>query len=140
MEMKDIIIDFGNREQKQRFLSAASALSTPYRVQIVKARKRRSDAQNRYYWGVVIEYLRAYCHDQGEDLDAEEVHELLKAKFLRRQINDRVTGRVIGQAIRSTASLNTAEFIDYIDRCAVFMAEMGIVVPDPSNYYERSAA
>ena len=64
-------------ETPMRYLAYLSGLEGK-RVELIlrKQKSKRSDQQNRYYWGVVIEILANHC-----GYEAEEMHEALKIKF-----------------------------------------------------------
>lgn len=75
----------------------------------VSTRKlKRTEQQNKYYWGV---YLPLIASETGEqDLDA--LHELFKGKFLTEGIVE-----VLGEKVRkkkSTTGLSIGEFCNYI--------------------------
>jgi hypothetical protein len=82
-------------------------------------RHRRSDQQNRYYWGVVIKLLGDHF-----GYEPEEMHDALKLKFLFQ------SGMGKPDTIRSSKKLNITEFMEYIDSCIRFAAEHGVIVPD----------
>jgi len=97
-----------------------------------RKRKHRSDPQNRYYWGVVVEMIRAGMKDMGDTVTPDQVHEFLKWRFLREQRIDESTGEVLYEYAGSTAKLKTAEFGEYIEKCCQFAAEMlGVSIPLP---------
>lgn len=77
---------------------------------------KRSLSQNSYYHGAILPAVRQGLIDMGFDhaaVNLEAVHELLKAKFLKRDIaND--DGQFITVTL-STADLNKTEFGEYID-------------------------
>lgn len=75
----------------------------------------RSIQQNKYYWGVII---RTIADDTGQDED--DIHDYLKTKFLRRKVNIEGEEAVV---VGSTASLDTAEFEDYAEKCRVHAGE-----------------
>ncbi len=97
---------------------------------IKKERKSRSNPQNRYYWGVVIALLvEAFGWDDDDESDkdaAEQMHDALRMMFLRVHVEELVT-------IRSTASLSTVEFEDYMLKCRKFGAERGCQIPEPNE-------
>ena len=94
----------------------------PVKVEIKRALPQRTLQQNRYYWGVVVKMIADYT---GHDPD--EVHTHLKYKFLRQ------TDGVI-EWVRSTTTLDTAEFTDYIERCRKWaLDELNIVIPSPDD-------
>ncbi len=84
--------------------------------------KNRSNNQNRFYWGVLIDII-------GKELGytADETHEALKMKFLL----DR-RGKI--PTVRSTAVLTTKEFEDYLEDIKRWAAEfLNVVLPDPNG-------
>lgn len=88
-------------------------------ISVVKHRNTRSLSQNSFYWGVVIPLLADHC-----GYDREELHDALKFRFLRvHEDTDLPT-------VRSTASLNTKEFGEYLDDVIRLAAEMGVVIPE----------
>lgn len=101
---------------------------------IRKKRKHRSDPQNRYYWGVVVEMIRAGMKEMGDTVTPNQVHEFLKWRFLRVSKVDETTGEVLYEYVGSTAKLKTVEFWEYIEKCCQFAAEMlGVSIPLPQQ-------
>lgn len=76
---------------------------------VVHNRKpKRSDQQNKYYWGI---YLPKVAEETGE-ADLDRLHELFKGKFLTEGVFE-----VLGEKVRmkkSTTQLSKAEFSQYI--------------------------
>jgi hypothetical protein len=90
---------------------------------IKRHRKDRSNRQNKYYWGVVIQILS----DAWGWEDPEELHEAIKIKFLL--IEDRPL-----KSVKSTASLSTVEFEDLMTRIRVWaQSEHNIRIPAPNE-------
>lgn len=105
---------------------------------IVRAYKRQTSSQMRYYHGVVVEHIRLGLKDLGNDFSKEKVHALLKTMFLTDELIDESTGEVIadprtGRHLSYTRSLNELsrqEFSSYIDTCIRFAAEtLTVAVP-----------
>jgi len=94
------------------------------RVEVIirKPRTKRSDVQNSYYWGVVIELL---SKELGYDKD--EMHEILKYKFLQ--------SNAMGMPyVKSTTKLSTGEFEDYLEKIRRWAAEfLNINIPLPNE-------
>lgn len=100
---------------------------------IEKKKKSRSLNQNAYYWGVVIPMVRAGLHDLGMKLSRQEVHELLKLKFLKKEIINENTGEVF-EYIGGSSELTTTEFMDYIAELQQWSAEyLNIEIPSPNE-------
>lgn len=87
------------------------------RVELVlrKHKAKRSLSQNALYWSA---YVPVFMELMGYD-DPDECHEALKWRFLRIH-EDREY-----PSVRSTASLSTAEFTEYLDKLARVAAEHG---------------
>lgn len=94
------------------------------RLIIKPDRHPRSDLQNRYYWGCVLTEIAA---ETGHT--TEELHEVFKEMFLERKFTA-IKGKEYPQA-KTTTTLSTLEFMEYIDRITAFVAEWGISVPPP---------
>lgn len=99
-------------------------------VTIERLRATRSQQQNKFYWGVIVQLLADYT-----GYTPDEMHEVLKAKFLPKRFavcdgNGEVRDElVIGG---SSAALNTVEFGEYCDAIQQWAAEtLGVVIPDP---------
>lgn len=101
-----------------------------WRVEIHEHKPRRSDAQNRYLWGVVYPtILKAGRLDGWEATDAHEY--LLGEHFGWETLEG--FGRKRVKPIRRSAKLNKQEFSDYIAFIQRRMAEHGIFVPDANE-------
>lgn len=94
-------------------------------ITLEKLRVKRSNPQNRWYWGCIVALLAEHC-----GYEAEEMHEALKARFLRDRADEEVGGL---PKIRSSANLDTAAFSEYCEKCVRLAAEMGIVIPLPDE-------
>jgi len=95
------------------------------KVEIIvrKRRSKRSDQQNRYYWGVVVQILAEHC-----GYSPEEMHEALKEKFLGTWERDE-HGLV---KRKSTTTLSVDEFIRYTNEVIRWAAEnLTVYIPDP---------
>jgi len=85
-------------------------------------KKPRSENENRYYWGVVIKILA----DELGYLDKNDVHDAMRLRFLKEN------GKL--ETIRSTASLSTQEFEEYLSKIRIFASsELNIIIPEPNS-------
>ena len=93
-------------------------------VEVKKFRKNRTDAQNKYWWGVVIDIL-----SKEIGFEPEEIHDYIKRRFLP------VTSEKYGiSSGKSTTRLTTVEFIDLIERVQRWAAQdLHIYIPDPGE-------
>lgn len=97
------------------------------RLVLEKIRGVRTKKQNAYYWGVVLELIAEHT-----GYLAEEVHEVMKSKFLRQKKVWR-GGEIT--VLRSTSELTSDEFGEYIEQVRAEGAEMQIEIPDPDKDY-----
>jgi hypothetical protein len=137
----DRVLNFDDDRERARVAAGIQRMRGRWRMGLCRYRPRRSDRQNRYYWPCFVEpYAQLLSDHAGERVTADDAHEDLKRRHLRRPLIDRRTGVLIAEVVGSTAKLNTAEFNEYLDRCAGFLAGLDIVVPEPDVYRERDAA
>jgi len=108
-----------NQELFRRYLHS---LIGEVELIVRKWKKRRTNNQNSYYWGVVIPIL---CESLG--YSDEEMHEALKWKFLRNKEREKLP------TVKSTASLSTIEFKNYIEEIVRWASQDGIIIPDPNQ-------
>jgi len=118
------VVNKGVLQVEARFYPYLASLEGQ-KVEIVvrKRRSKRSDQQNRYYWGVVVQILADHC-----GYSPEEMHEALKEKFLGTQDRDK-HGLI---KTKSTAVLSKDEFVRYTNEVMRWAAEnLTIYIPDP---------
>lgn len=97
-------------------------------IKIQKLRSKRSEQQNSYWW-VLVTLL---ANELGYEKD--EMHEVLKFKFLKREKVIEQTGEIMYYSI-STTKLSVTEFIELIDKLIRWAAiELSIVLPLPSEF------
>ena len=83
---------------------------------VVRSYQKRNDAQNRYYWGVVLPLIGEWMGDYPE-----AAHEVLKEKFMPHGHD-------------STSTLSVQEFARYLEAVTVFAAQNGVVLPEEGEY------
>lgn len=126
-----VFCDFRKQESKRKLFEHLKTLSNVYKVEIKRDRSNRSGNQNRYYWGVVIQMISDYT-----GFFPDEVHELLKGKFLKYDLVFKSTGQA-ETISRSTTDLDTYEFEQYLEKCRIYAAsEIEIVIPLPNECLE----
>jgi len=93
--------------------------------------KKRSNEQNKYWWGVLIKGIGDWLRESGNDVTDEDVHEFIKMKYLGKKevvINGKTFERY-----RSTAELTTLEFSDLKDKIQRDFAQRGLIIKDPNQ-------
>lgn len=98
-----------------------------WEVEWKEKKRRRSDQQNRYLWGVVY---KTVC-EHLEGWDADDVHEYFLGEHFGWETLEGF-GRRRVKPIRRSSRLNKQEFADYIAFIQRKCAELGIYIPDAS--------
>jgi hypothetical protein len=125
-------------DNKRRLMAQVGALRGPYRVLLEPCDPRRSNQQNRWYYGCILPLAVPALQDMGwEKIQTEDdAHRYFASEFLAVSHHNIVTGET-RRWVRSTADLSTEEFSRYCERCRDRLAEAGVIVPDPDPEYWR---
>lgn len=100
---------------------------------IIKKRGKATDAQRRYYFGVVVKEITARLKEMGNDVDEELTHEFLKLEFNKNYLRDE-DGTVIGTVGGTTTEQNIEERAEFIERCIRWAAEtLELSIPAPNS-------
>lgn len=105
-----------------------------YLIKITSIRKR-SINQNSYYWACVVPLVKEGLVNAGYDeiKTDEEVHEIMKHLFLKRQVVSKKDGNVI-EISSSTSDLTSLEFGNYLEEIYKWSSEyLNIYIPPPSQ-------
>lgn len=97
---------------------------------------RRSDRQNRYYWGVVVALVMEALQQLGHEVNTELTHEFLKGKFNAKPLWNG-EGEVIGEIGETTTKMNRAEFGEYLEKIKRWSATfLSLYIPEPGEQME----
>lgn len=100
-------------------------IGTKVTLEIHTRKSKRTDQQNRYYWGA---YLPLIAKETGNhNLDA--LHSLFSSLFLTEKVVE-VMGRKV-RIKKSTTALGVGEFCEYIMNIE---SETGVVAPPTENF------
>ncbi len=109
-------------------LSFAKLEGKEVEVVVRKKKKHRSNPQNKYYWGIVIDIVSG-----ATGFTPQEAHDAMRYKFLA-EISDMPNnnGRLVKS--KSTSELTTVEFLDYIAQIQRWASEfLDCYIPDPNE-------
>lgn len=111
----------------ERFARVLNSLDgeKAWEITVEEKKRRRSEQQNRYLWGVV--YKTCLEHLQG--WDAEDVHEYFLGEHFGWETIEGL-GRKRLKPLRRSSRLNKQEFADYINFIQRKMSEFGVFIPD----------
>ena len=115
---------------RQIFSEELKGLSGDVTVTVVEGRGKRSDGQNRFYWGCVCKLI-----SDTTGYTPEEVHEFLKEKFLSKKEHIIIGSEEHDVEMATTTKLSTKEFEEYIENIRRFASmELQIDIPSPNEY------
>lgn len=106
------------------------------RITLEEAKRRRSNNQNAYYWGVVIPIILAMFKDAGNDVDETEVHEYLKEHIGGLKHVMTTPDGIRKSVVTSSTKLTTQEFEDYMEKVRAWAAEFDLIIPLPNEGIE----
>jgi hypothetical protein len=103
-------------------------------IAIEKKKKKRSNPQNAYYFGVVIPMMKqGFYNSLGEHVGTDEIHTFLKNRFLFKEIVNENNAEIIKMP-QSTTELTTIQFEEYLDKIREFGLEfLNITIPLPND-------
>lgn len=135
-----VTLDFNDMAVKRQFMSHVGTLKGLYDITLKERKRTRSLDANKYYWAAYIPFWHEWLKEaSGEPwITKEQAHEALVTRILgTKPIVNRETGEVIDEVRPRTSEMNTAEFAQYLDRAAEFMASFcGIAVTPAESFYE----
>lgn len=122
-------MEFSVRTADDRKALADYLLGLPdkvFDVSVKLHREKRSNPQNQLYWVIVGLVAR----ETGNDKDT--VHRFFAKQFIGYDV--KLIGEERIAIVRSTATLSTEEFSEYLSKVMAFTAtELGIIIPDPDS-------
>jgi len=110
----------------ERFQRHYCELGGEIQITMARRKRKRSDRQNGYYWGVVIPAL---CGATG--YNQEQMHEALKWKFLKVHSDTEMP------TVKSTSELSTIEFEDFMANVRMWALDffgLEIELPQDTEY------
>lgn len=99
-------------------------------INIQKLKSTRSCQQNKYWWCIVSILSKEIGYTK------DELHEILKFKFLKKEKVDEKTGEIF-EYVGSTAKLSKTEFAEIVDGLIQWSSEtFGVSLPIPNEQTE----
>jgi len=110
------------------------------KITIEKYRSKRSNPQNRYYWGVIVPHALMAMKDAGNGWLSEKseehhqiIHDMLTERFLDNAF-EIVLPDGTSKSKNSTKQLNTLQMMDYCDQVRQWLLDVfGYYCPLPET-------
>jgi hypothetical protein len=138
MKKFEIITSFKLYEFKRNKKSVLDALNSfngnDFKMILELPKKKRSNNQNRFYWGVLIPLMQLGAKDLwGEVWSIDKAHKHLSGKFVfHESINER-TGEIT-QTPKSTTELTTTGWEVFMTEVRIYLLEnFDIDAPEPNQ-------
>lgn len=109
-------------------------------ITIEQAKNKRTNPQNRWYWGVAVEMISHLMLDLGSPLSKEDCHVMIKMavgniepSLIYEEIVIESTGEII-RRMKSTSELTTTDFMAFKQHIQQWATEtIDINIPDPDE-------
>lgn len=95
----------------------------PVTVILTRAKRRRSDAQNKRYWSLIVP-----CFSEWSGYEKDEAHEVLLQMFSKYE-DHLPTGELV-ERIRRSSKMSVEQFNEYMGRVERFLAAHGFEFPE----------
>lgn len=148
LNMSTLSIEFNNTPVVKRALKKMANDELLVEVRVRPLRYIRSDAQNRYYWGVCVVLIMQHLGDTtGHRFSRDEVHQM-NLKYIygdhmeALEIKDPINGgsmTVWRVRTKSTSSMNTLEFTNFIEELRAFWLNAGCEIPEPEPEKDKNS-
>lgn len=123
-------------------LAAAISNYEGQRVELTieKAKNKRTNPQNRWYWGVAVEMVSIRLLELGSPMSKEDAHNLIKLavgkiepSLIYHELVIESTGEVLTK-LKSTSELTTTEFMAFKQHIQEWAVDtLDIQIPDPDE-------
>lgn len=105
-------------------------------ITIKELKSKRSDKQNRFFWSVIIPYVRQWLYDtQGIKYQPDHVSVWLRTEILGEAptIIDVAGRECIVMTSKRFSAMNTKEFAEAVDTIRSEMLLRGLDIPEPTT-------
>lgn len=102
-------------------------------ITVAKAKKRRSNGQNAFYYGVVIPAVKELFSASGDTVSETFVHTYLKAEIGGFKTMITMPDGTKRYACDSSTKLSTMQWEDWMDKIRAWAAEYDVMIPFPNE-------
>lgn len=131
-------VENGTLKRNRKLISDAikSFEGKEIELTIERKRKKRSNPQNRYYWGVVMPILQSGLKEAtGEVRDINSIHYQIVLPLFspKREIINKETGEVVSES-KSSSEMTTSEFSEFVMEIQKWGSEfLSVDIPSPNE-------
>lgn len=128
-------LDFSESEGMRRILMPL--IDKKLEITFKELEYKRSDAQNRYYWGVVIPTIRAFLREtEGVPYTKNQVHffNLYNVQEVKPEIVTICGKDTIVMEAKKSSEMTTKEFKEFVECLQAYWGERECYIPDPVKF------
>lgn len=114
------VLKLVNKAEMLKFAQSLNCKEFTFTLE--KKRNKRSNEQNRYYWGVVVPLVLQGLTELGNIVNLESTHDFIKSEFNYKEIVNENTGE-IKKLPNTTTQLSKTEFSEMIERVKQWESE-----------------
>lgn len=112
-----------------------------FNLEVWQAGRKRSSPENRYFHSVICQYMGDIFYNLTAEpeylTDKERVKDLLKVKFLSRNIVNPDTGEIVATKVLKTSELSMNEMENFMQSIRDWAArDFGVIIPLPNENVE----
>jgi len=123
------------RDAIVKALTAAEGLQVKITIKIVRA--QRSNKQNAFYWGYVVNPILFVFREHGNNWDADKVHDFLRSEVGGLKEKMVLPSGELVDMLRSSTELTPGEFEDYLESIRAWSADiLGIHIAFPNEDFQ----
>ena len=105
-------------------------------VEIKELKPKRSDALNRYFWGVVIPTISEYHKEiTGEKVTDDSLYTYLLTQFAgcKLEVKNTFGSEVIVMEGLTSSKMTTEQFMQFLDNLRLHYMNEGLDIPEPTD-------
>lgn len=105
-------------------------------ITITEVKPKRSDALNRYFWGVVIPALKEHHYNEtGEKVTDDSLYLYLLTNFagVTLEVKKVYDKEIITMSGLTSSKMNTEQFMAFLDAIRLHYLNLGVEIPEPTS-------
>ena len=101
-------------------------------IKVERYEKKRTLPANALYWQW-MSFMAAHYSGKGVALSKDDMHDLMRHKFLGWTNARKVGNTHIGATLKSTSKLSNGEMCRYMEQVSAWASNFGVMLPTPED-------
>lgn len=103
------------------------------KITIAVYKRKRSNPQNAFYFGVIVPLVRQMFLDAGNDITSDEAHYFIKKEVWRHVKTIVLPDGKTKEVVDTSTKLTTAEWENFMEKTRAWAAEFDLMLPFPNE-------